>query len=69
MEKDFHLDCFSCEECDAELSDEPKKRCYPLGDKLLCYDCHVKYIDTDVFTKNILINSNNDTSIIVDKKK
>lgn len=69
MEKDFHVECYACEDCQIALSDDPQNRCYPIGDRLLCYDCHVKYIDADVFTKNILINSNNDNSITIDKKK
>lgn len=30
MEKDFHVDCYVCEMCDMQLTDEPDKRCYPL---------------------------------------
>ena len=69
MEKDYHVDCFACEECDAELSDEPKKRCYPLGNKLLCLDCHVKNIEVDNFAKILIENTNPDAAVVVDKKK
>lgn len=41
MEKDFHVDCYVCEECEMQLTDEPDKRCYPLGDHLLCHSCHL----------------------------
>ena len=30
MEKDFHVDCYVCEVCEMQLTDEPDKRCYPL---------------------------------------
>ncbi len=71
MDQDYHVDCFVCELCGTELSDEPKKRCYPIDEKLFCYDCHVKNLDADTFTKNIFINSNNElnNSITIDKKK
>jgi len=74
MEKDFHLDCFVCEECNVSLNnggggEGQKQKCFPIGDKLLCYDCHLKYIDLDGFTKNILINSTNENVITIDKKK
>ncbi|XP_045470161.1 LIM domain-containing protein jub isoform X2 [Harmonia axyridis] len=42
MDKDFHVDCYVCEECGMQLTDEPDKRCYPLGDRLLCRNCHVR---------------------------
>jgi len=41
MEKDFHVDCYVCEVCDIQLTDEPDKRCYPLNDHLLCRGCHI----------------------------
>merc|ERR1712045_123261 len=41
MEKDFHVDCYVCEDCEMQLTDEPDKRCYPLGDHLLCHSCHL----------------------------
>lgn len=41
MEKDFHVDCYVCEVCDMQLTDEPDKRCYPLGEHLLCRGCHL----------------------------
>jgi len=42
MEKDFHVDCYICEGCGIQLTDEPDKRCYPLNDHLLCKTCHVQ---------------------------
>jgi len=41
MEKDFHVDCYVCEVCDMQLTDEPDKRCYPLSEHLLCRGCHL----------------------------
>lgn len=45
MEKDFHVDCYHCEDCGMQLTDEPDKRCYPLGDHLLCRSCHLTRLD------------------------
>lgn len=29
------------QDCGLQLTDEPDKRCYPLGDRLLCHTCHI----------------------------
>ncbi|XP_023166848.1 LIM domain-containing protein jub [Drosophila hydei] len=42
MDKDFHVDCYICEECGMQLTDEPDKRCYPLEGRLLCRGCHLQ---------------------------
>ena len=42
--KDFHVDCYVCEGCDVQLTDEPNKRCYPLGDRLYCRSCHIRQL-------------------------
>ncbi|XP_050425577.1 Wilms tumor protein 1-interacting protein isoform X2 [Adelges cooleyi] len=44
MDKDFHVDCFICEECGMQLTDEPDKRCYPLDSHLLCRSCHISLL-------------------------
>ncbi|XP_060582504.1 Wilms tumor protein 1-interacting protein homolog [Ruditapes philippinarum] len=63
MEKNFHVDCYHCEDCHIQLTDEPDKRCYPLDDHLYCHMCHIKrlhleYPDEqfyiDPYTFNIL---------------
>nr|CAI5863115.1 unnamed protein product [Callosobruchus analis] len=42
MDKDFHVDCYICEECGMQLTDEPDKRCYPLEGRLMCRGCHIQ---------------------------
>jgi hypothetical protein len=47
MNKDFHVDCYICEDCGIQLTDEPDKRCYPLEGCLLCRSCHLTRISND----------------------
>ncbi|XP_059616850.1 LIM domain-containing protein jub [Phlebotomus argentipes] len=44
MDKDFHVDCYICEECGMQLTDEPDKRCYPFEGRLMCRACHIQKI-------------------------
>uniref|UniRef100_A0A182QKC7 LIM zinc-binding domain-containing protein n=1 Tax=Anopheles farauti TaxID=69004 RepID=A0A182QKC7_9DIPT len=44
MDKDFHVDCYICEECGMQLTDESDKRCYPYEGRLMCRSCHIQKI-------------------------
>ena len=62
MDKNYHVDCYCCNDCSTQLTDEPGKRCYPLNNILLCYVCHMKrlgvIVDTSSSINDNLINSN-----------
>ncbi|XP_058160325.1 filamin-binding LIM protein 1 [Dasypus novemcinctus] len=43
MGRNFHENCYRCEDCKILLSVEPTDQgCYPLNDHLFCKPCHVK---------------------------
>lgn len=44
MDKDFHVDCYVCEDCGMQLTDEPESKCYPYEGRLMCRTCHLKRI-------------------------
>ncbi|KAJ6219263.1 hypothetical protein RDWZM_005075 [Blomia tropicalis] len=39
MDKDYHIDCYICEDCNVQLTDGT---CYPLNGHLLCKACHIQ---------------------------
>ncbi|KAE9552303.1 hypothetical protein FO519_004489 [Halicephalobus sp. NKZ332] len=43
MEKEFHIDCYRCEGCGMQLTNEREKQCYPLNDHLLCRRCNLEW--------------------------
>nr|CAD2177352.1 unnamed protein product [Meloidogyne enterolobii] len=39
-DREYHIQCYCCEGCGMQLSNEPQNKCYPIGEHLLCRRCH-----------------------------
>uniref|UniRef100_A0A914LEG8 LIM zinc-binding domain-containing protein n=1 Tax=Meloidogyne incognita TaxID=6306 RepID=A0A914LEG8_MELIC len=39
-DREYHIQCYCCEGCGMQLSNETQNKCYPIGEHLLCRRCH-----------------------------
>uniref|UniRef100_A0A7E4W9G0 LIM zinc-binding domain-containing protein n=1 Tax=Panagrellus redivivus TaxID=6233 RepID=A0A7E4W9G0_PANRE len=40
QDKEYHIDCYRCEGCGLQLTNDRDRQCYPLNDHLLCRQCN-----------------------------
>jgi len=55
MDKDFHIDCYICENCGMQLTDEQDKRCYPFEGRLMCRACHIQKLTLQQHSQSRLV--------------
>ncbi|XP_041119118.1 lipoma-preferred partner homolog isoform X2 [Polyodon spathula] len=46
LDRDFHVQCYRCEDCGSLLSEGDNQGCYPLDGHILCKTCNTKRIQT-----------------------
>ncbi|XP_041071458.1 lipoma-preferred partner [Carcharodon carcharias] len=46
LDRDFHVQCYRCEDCNILLSDGDTQGCYPLDGHIYCKNCNAKRIQT-----------------------
>lgn len=46
LDRDFHVQCYRCEDCGSLLSEGDNQGCYPLDGHILCKTCNTERIQT-----------------------
>ena len=59
----LNLLIFTLQSCNMQLTDEPEKRCYPLGDHLYCRSCHIRQGEKLGYTSSESVRC--ETSILI----